>query len=315
MTIDILLTVYNAEPFIGEQLRSLQNQTHADWRLWVRDDGSTDATVDLIREAASADERIRLLPADGARLGALGGFAWLVENVESDARYAMFCDADDVWLPRKIELSLAAMRRAESEAGSDTPVLVHSDLRVVDAQLNVLDESFWRYQAIRPELTGLNRMLVQNCVTGCTAMFNRRLWELAAPIPPEAILHDWWFALVASARGRIAHVSEPTILYRQHGRNDTGARPYGRGFASSLRRVVGARGRTEHLRVFLQRSAAQATALLHRLDGDLDPRRRELLSRYAELPRCGPLRRKLRLLELRTFLPVLDRNIGLILRA
>lgn len=315
MTIDILLTVYDGERFVGEQLRSLQAQTHADWRLWVRDDGSTDGTADRVRTAAASDGRIRLLPADGVRRGAVGGFGWLLETVESDAPYTMFCDQDDVWLPRKIEVTLAAMRQAEREAAGGTPVLVHTDLTVVDADLSVVDPSFWRYQAIRPELTGLNRLLVQNCVTGCTAMLNRSLRELVAPLPSEALQHDWWVALVASALGRIVHVPEPTILYRQHGRNDTGARLYRRGLRAALWRAVQAHGRTQHLRGFLRRSAGQATALLRCHEERLDPRQRDLLRRYAELPDCGPLRRKLRLLELRTFLPVLDRNIGLILRA
>lgn len=314
-TIDILLSVYNGEEFIGENLRSLQAQTHTDWRLWIRDDGSSDASVERIRELAAGDERIRLLPATGTRLGAMGGFGWLMENVRSDAPYTMFCDQDDVWLPRKIETTLEAMRRAEREAGPDTPILVHTDLTVVDAGLRVIDRSFWRYQAIRPELTGLNRLLVQNCVTGCTALFNRPLRELAAPLPDEAILHDWWIALVASGLGRIVHVPEATILYRQHGRNETGARPYGRGLGAALRRAIGANGRTPHFRGFLRRSASQAAALLRMHEDRLTPAQRKLLRRYAELPDCGPLRRKLRLLELRTFLPVLDRNIGMILRA
>jgi glycosyltransferase involved in cell wall biosynthesis len=317
MTIDVLLTVYNGMPFIADQLRSLQAQTHEDWRLWVRDDGSSDGTWDAVRAAARLDARIRPVERGGARhVGARDGFAWLLEHAD-DGRsgYVMFCDQDDVWLPGKIEVTLAAMRRAEAEEGPSRPVLVHTDLTVVDAGLRVIDPSFWYYQGIRPELNRLNRLLYQNTVTGCTAMINRPLRRLALPIPEQAVMHDWWLALVASGLGRVVPLREPTILYRQHGRNDTGARPYARRLAA-LGKAVRALGEAAEVRGAIRLAAGQAGAFLRRFEAELAPEQRSVVSRFAELPGCGPVRRRLRMMQLGplTHHGLLS-DIGLVLRA
>ncbi len=316
MTIDILLTVYNGAEFLPEQLRSLQAQTHRDWRLWVRDDGSTDGTAQLLLAAAAEDARIRPVHAGGGRLGALGGFSWLLEHAgDGQAPYTMFCDADDVWLPGKIEVTLAAMRRAEAESGPGVPVLMHTDLRVVDARLATIDPSFWHFQGIRPELNSLNRVLNQNTVTGCTAMINRALRERGAPVPAEAVMHDWWLALVASCFGRLVPVPEATILYRQHGRNDTGARRHARGAGAAVGRAL-AGDWVGPLRRELQRATAQAGALLRRFGPEMSPEQRRLVGDFAEIPDCGPLQRRWRLARLGTLTHYgLARNIAFVLRA
>ncbi|HEY0021072.1 MAG TPA: glycosyltransferase family 2 protein [Longimicrobium sp.] len=316
MTIDILLTVYNGVPFLGDQLRSLQAQTHQDWRLWVRDDGSTDGSWEVVLAAAREDGRILPLEGSGTRLGARSGFAWLLEHAD-DGRgaYAMFCDQDDVWLPEKVEVTLAAMRRAEAEAGASRPVLVHTDLAVVDAGLATLDPSFWHYQGIRPELNQLNRLLYQNTVTGCTAMINRPLRRLATPVPDAAVMHDWWLALLASAFGRVVPLPQATILYRQHGRNDTGARRKARRGAV-VGKALRALGQTGAVRRGIRSAAAQAGALLRRFESDLGPEEREVVARFAELPRCGPVKRRWRMIRMGSLTHHgLLGDIGLVLRA
>lgn len=316
MTIDILLTVYNGAEFLPEQLRSLRAQTHRDWRLWVRDDGSTDASAELVLAAAAEDARIRPVHAGGGRMGALGGFSWLLEHAgDGAARYTMFCDQDDVWLPRKIEVTLAAMLRAEAEHGAAVPLLVHTDLQVVDRRLEVIDPSFWHYQGIDPQLNGPKRILVQNTVTGCAAMINRALHELATPVPPDAAMHDWWLALVASSFGRLVPVREATILYRQHGRNDTGANRSPRGMRT-VPGALAALGKAGKLRSQLYRSAVQAGAFASRFAGRLSAEERRLLEGFAELPECGPLRRRWRLVRIGTLMRRrLLRDIAFVLRA
>jgi hypothetical protein len=135
----------------------------------------------------------------------------------------MFCDHDDVWLPDKISVCLDKMRSMENLHGSELPLLVHTDLLVVGPQLERLNKSFWHFAKINPARVNLNQLLAQNVVTGCTMLMNRALCQIASPIPPQAIMHDYWCALVASISGKIYYIDEPTILYRQHSKNLFGA--------------------------------------------------------------------------------------------
>lgn len=316
MTVDILLAVYNGTHLLPEQIRSLQAQSHGDWRLWVRDDGSTDDTIRVVQESAAADPRIRLVCGGGARLGASRGLGWLMDQLPESARYIMFCDQDDIWLPNKIELTLSAMQATEVEAGPNIPVLVHTDLVVVDADLDVIEDSFWEYSAIHPERLTLGRLLVQNTVTGCAAMINRPLRDLASPVPAEAVMHDWWMALVAFCFGRIVSLRTATILYRQHGRNAVGAHRLERGAVALFRKTLESYQNTTRLRSAIKGTADQAGAFLERFRSRLTPEDQQLLERYAEIPRCGFWRRKLRVIRLRTLSEHgLARNIGLVLRA
>ena len=149
-------------------------------------------------------------------------FGELLED--SDADYMALCDQDDVWLPGRIAKPLERVRAVEREQGAATPILAHTDLAVVDENLDTIAPSFWAYRHLDPYRgSELNRLLVQNVVTGCTTIINRALARLACPIPESIPMHDWWLALVASAFGRIETVPEATVLYRQHGNNSVGA--------------------------------------------------------------------------------------------
>lgn len=146
------------------------------------------------------------------------------EAVKMDADYFMFCDQDDVWNPDKIEITLKRMQKVEKK-NPKKPVLVHTDLEVVDQNLNSLGASFVRYRALDAKITAINRLLVQNNVTGCTMMINRPLLEKALKLSniSAIAMHDWWFSLVASLFGEISFIDQATIKYRQHGDNVVGA--------------------------------------------------------------------------------------------
>ena len=220
---DILLGTYNGALYLREQLSSIENQSYKSWRLIVRDDCSTDDTkAILLLFAGRHPGQVILVEDDMGRLGAIGNFRRLLEK--SDADYIFFCDQDDIWLPRKIELLLGKILDVERDG---EPVLVHSDLEVVDGQMRLLAPSFWRYQAIDPSRSGSGQIAVQNVVTGCAAAFNASLRRAAADIPAEAVMHDWWFALVAASIGKIVFIKEATVRYRQHSRNHTGAKKWG----------------------------------------------------------------------------------------
>jgi glycosyltransferase involved in cell wall biosynthesis len=222
MTVEILLATYNGERFLREQLESLLAQTHGDWRLLVRDDGSTDRTEAILEEAqAEHPERIDIVRDDFGRLGATRNFLRLLEL--SRGPYIMFSDHDDVWLPDKIRVSLTALRQAEEES-PNLPMLVHTDLTVVDAALQHLADSFWQVRRIQiDDRDPLSSLVHLNGVTGCTILMNRRAREVSLPAPAHVRLHDWWIALNVASKGRIISLAQPTVLYRQHETNAIGA--------------------------------------------------------------------------------------------
>lgn len=223
--VDVLLAAYNGFPFIACQVESILAQNHKNIHVIVRDDMSTDSTKRVLETYAHEyPEKITLLPSD-TQLGVKGNFSCLMHH--SKANYIMFADQDDIWEENKVCKTLEAMKDLEKTHSSCTPLLVHTDLKVVDRDLNVLCPSFWQYLKIDP-LKGhtLNRLLMQNVVTGCTTLINRPLLDLAAPIPEGSVMHDWWLALVAAAFGKIEAVSKSTMLYRQHGNNTLGAQKF-----------------------------------------------------------------------------------------
>jgi len=223
-SIDILLATYNGGRFLNDQIQSILNQNHLDWRLIIRDDGSTDDTAEIIRNyALNYPEKILVINDSEHTMGACGNFGRLLEHTTAD--YVMFCDQDDVWLPRKIELTLRKMNVMEKTYGQDMPLLIYTDMKVVDDDLSVIANSFWRNQAFNPNIgRSLSRFLVSNVATGCTVMINRQLKDLAVPLPQEALMHDWWVGLVSSALGKNDYLDEATVLYRQHALNVVGAK-------------------------------------------------------------------------------------------
>lgn len=298
-TVDILLATYNGERFLAAQLDSILAQSYTGWRLLIRDDGSTDSTPAIIEDYAARHDGWIVVVDDGrGSLGASGNFATLMEHAQAD--YVMFCDQDDVWLPHKIKRLSEAMHDLETESGGK-PLLVHSDLTVVDERLIPVHPSFWRYQSIDPGFgRALNRLLRQNVSTGCAMLCNRALVELALPIPAEAPIHDWWIALVAGAMGRIAFVDEPTVLYRQHGANTFGAQSLG--IKSLLRRMAATPvAAVRSSRDLALRSQAQAARLLANYGEGMDGRTREIVASYATLSERGFFSRRVQILKHRFF--------------
>ena len=299
--IDILLATYKGARYLPDLLGSLAVQTEPDWRLIVRDDGSDDESLAVIETWAKEGGHRVVILSDGARLGAKGSFGRLLEA--SDAPYFMFCDQDDVWLPEKIESLLHEVRAAEKARPTGFPILVHSDLRVVAADLTELGPSFWATQRFRftavegQKEVGLARSLVvQNIVTGCATLGNAALRDLATPIPDASVMHDWWVALVAGMFGEIRSLKEPTILYRQHGSNTIGARDWGPVdvFRRAVSQPASAVART---RTWLEESRKQAKAFAERFGDRLDPATHDTLLAYASLGERSFLERKAFLLR------------------
>ena len=223
--ITIIMAVYNGEKYLKEQLESFARQDYKEWRLIVHDDGSSDNSVQLIKDFASsvANEVLVYInqPACGS---AKVNFAGLL-NDALDAGYIMFADQDDVWKEDKLSASMDKMRRLERKYGSSTPLLVHSDLEVAGENMGIIAGSMFSYSNIRRNAT-LEQLLLQNNVTGCTMLCNKALCNGIAPFVADerVIMHDYFAALYAKVFGKTAFIDKALVSYRQHGDNSVGAK-------------------------------------------------------------------------------------------
>jgi len=221
--VSVLMATYNGRRFIREQLDSLLAQTYEDWHLYIQDDGSIDDTLNIVKAYQDRDRRIHILPSAPPNIGACGNFTRLMER--APGYYFMFCDQDDIWLPDKVATTLNVMKDSENRYRKETPLLVHTDCKVIDPAGRFMSKSFMQYQHMKHvEKAPLRVLLTQNFVTGCTVMINRPLLTASMPVPSAAIMYDWWLALVAAALGRLVFVPYATLLYRQHGDNVAGAK-------------------------------------------------------------------------------------------
>jgi glycosyltransferase involved in cell wall biosynthesis len=272
----------------------------------IRDDGSDDATKNIINGFISSYPERVFNPQDTlGRLGPSGNFSALLSR--SCAEYVMFCDQDDVWLPDKIQKTYELMQEYKKKYGMDTPILIHTDLQVVDSSLDAIADSFWAYQNIHPQgRESLNRLLPQNVVSGCTVMINASLRELALPIPQNAIMHDWWLALVAAAFGKIGHADEATILYRQHVNNEVGARNWHH-IPSRIKLAADKKRAKESL----SNTYMQAEAFLDRFADKLSPRQCQMVECYANFPQQIKIFRLYNLLKHNYFKAGFWRTLGM----
>lgn len=225
--IAILLATYNGAAFLREQLDSLLHQSCQDWCLYVHDDGSADDTCLILSEYAKTHpDKIILLdyPPQG---GACRNFWSLLERIQSD--YYMFCDQDDVWLPEKIEQEMLAMQIAEQN-NPEKAVVVATDLKVVDSQLQLIDDSLWHMAGIYPQyVQKFDEMAANTLVTGCTILMNQKVKDVLRPLTPRVFMHDAWIAsCVRKAQGVLECLPVPMVLYRQHGGNTLGAQSVAR---------------------------------------------------------------------------------------
>ena len=221
-SIAVLMATYNGEAYLGEQIDSILTQTCQDWHLYIHDDGSTDATLTILKTyACKYPDKITLLdyPPQG---GACRNFMSILQRVE--ASYYMFSDQDDVWHNDKIAVSMEAMQSVERQ-NAGKPVVVHSDMQIVDDNKCLLHKSFFQFSNIHPDYINSFGDYMQNVVTGCTMLFNAaaRTVSLSRPYT-MATMHDSWITLRTVAEGGVRHtVYTPLTDYRQHLSNVLGA--------------------------------------------------------------------------------------------
>lgn len=254
-SIAILLATHNSEKYLSAQLDSLFKQSYDNFTITISDDCSTDDTLLIINEYMKEHDNISLIKSDMPLKSAQANFWFLLKNApESD--YYMFCDHDDVWMDKKIELTLNKMLEIDGEF----PALVHSDLSVADKDINVISSSMFAMQKL-PKVQKLGGALIQNNVTGCTVMINSHLRRLALKKQDATnmLMHDWYLSILCLATGKIGFVDEGLIYYRQHGNNEVGAKDAGK-FSYIFKKAFNFKGNSQSIRnAYLQ---AQDIALI-----------------------------------------------------
>lgn len=219
--VEILLAVYNGEKFLKEQIDSILNQSYKNFILTIYDDGSTDKTALIVRSYVKKNKNIKFIRGAKNSGSAKKSFFRLLSLSKED--YVAFCDHDDVWHKDKLKICVEKMKKIEEEKGK-IPILIHTDLFVVDDRLNIIEKSMFKSQNFRFKEKPFNRLLVQNNITGCTVLINKSLVKLCLDVPGGAVMHDWWIGLVAAAFGKICFLKNKTVYYRQHENNCVGAK-------------------------------------------------------------------------------------------
>jgi len=207
----VLMATYNGARYLLEQLESIENQSFSNWKLWIRDDASTDDTRKIL-EGFQARLRSKKVSIDcnGYRLGYAKNFLTLVCSDSIAADYFMFADQDDIWMADKVEVSIKAIRTAIPD--QDTPVLYCGRTLYVDSDNVEIGMS---------PLFGegsFSNALVQSLAGGNTMMLNHAAVRLLRSFGVvETVSHDWWaYTVISGAGGKIVYDSKPTIRYRQH---------------------------------------------------------------------------------------------------
>ena len=305
-TVAIIMTTYNGEKFVGEQIDSILGSTYQDFELFIYDDGSKDNTMSILQEYEGRYPGKVHAYQNERNMGVTSNFLHALNRTTTD--YVMLCDQDDVWKNYKIAITLKRLRHMEAQLGKDIPLAVFTDAMVVDGELNLRKDSFFCSGHLNPHKTDLAHLLMENKLIGCTVMVNAALRKILQSnhLPKSARYHDWWLGLIAASFGKIGFINDRTLLYRQHGGNVVGDR----GFISYVKSRVTSIAKQREALLALEH---QAEEFLHLYESMLSPENKEIIQRFAFLEQQNWLKKRAELFRYGYFKTGILRNIGLLL--
>lgn len=205
--VDIAMATYNGEKYLKEQIDSIISQSFTDWRLFVRDDGSTDNTVNIIRQYVKKDSRIHLIEDSLGNLRVSRNFEQALSYCT--APYTMFADQDDIWFKNKIEASLLFINEFENKE----PILIFSNSILASENLKNKYGNNYKLTMV----PNLRNFLFSNAgYQGSAIMFNEKLKQKLLLFFPNSPVHDYHVSLVGLLFGKVYHMSTPLMIYRRH---------------------------------------------------------------------------------------------------
>ena len=213
--IDILMATYNGEKYLVEQLDSIINQTYHNWNLLIRDDNSTDKTLEIIQNYHKKDKRIKILKDNKGNLGIVKNFEELLKNSESE--FIMFSDQDDIWIENKLDAYLKTAEKIKTKG-----FLLHSDAILFNK--NKSDASTRTFISKKAEKKGLENTFFNYFVQGATILISKEIKNFILPFPKEVYLHDRYIHLISELFFERIFINKALIYYRQHGDNQIGAK-------------------------------------------------------------------------------------------
>lgn len=213
-TIQVLLSTYNGERYIDEQINSLLQQEGVNISILVRDDGSSDGTSEKIWDFHERyPDKIKIYQEQN--VGVVNSFFNLIQQTSNQFNYYAFCDQDDIWNPDKLFRAISYLQ----EQNQEVPLMYCSSTQMVDSKLDPI--KIWPLKPHK-ELTIYNA-LIENVCVGCTIVVNSTTLDIVKNTPPDnmhnVIMHDWWIYLCVSSLGKVFFDEAPSILYRQHPNN------------------------------------------------------------------------------------------------
>ena len=327
--IHIILATYNGEQYLRRQLDSIL-QSYEDFCLHIFDDGSTDATAEILQEYRTMCPNRIKVQFNAQNLGCtrnfLNGLKTAYEEIKAEdamaesgatddisgkqhasaRHYFMFCDQDDIWYPEKLSITQKAMRKLEKKYGSDIPLLVFTDAVVTDADGKEIAPSFIAQNKLNPYAVSTARILTENKCIGCTSMMNETLVKLLTEVPQAARFHDWWMALLATSFGRMSYLNRKTLSYCQHGNNVVGVQK----FTSYVKQRLFSLKKQKEMLLATQQQAAEFLTIY----GDvLTEEKAETIEIFATLSEQSFMKRRVSIIKYGFFKTGLVRNIGLLL--
>ncbi|WP_416137040.1 hypothetical protein ACM26W_10990 [Halomonas sp. HK25] len=306
-SIAVLLAAYNGSRYIEEQISSiLSSVVSIPVSIEIGLDPSDDGTERILVNIAGESVRVNCNQKPSG--GACQNFSRLVDHALTlDDKYYAFSDQDDLWDECKLAEGLSKLRDMENQYGQEIPLLVFSDSRLVDENLNTFAPSFMAAEGLNPSnIYEFSKLTIQNVGQGCTFLFNKALLELASPIPENARMHDHWIMMVACAFGKIAYLDKPLLSYRQHSSNVLGASDYS--VFGAIDRFINQAGSISHS---LKKSQCQAGSFAFQYKSRLPAERYEFLVEFSKVSEKKFFSRKMFCLKHRLKMSGKLRTVGL----